>query len=151
MPRRLKSWQRAAGVEVSSGLGPGLMARASRATVLDWLHAQRGQRIRLGAKASALRLTGWCEGLEELDACSTEFVSCHIRLSDPQAEATLTLHDTALSLLVLVRARAQGPVELSVPVTIPYGDLVLESGDDLKAADAPKSEPPLVTPYRLLH
>jgi hypothetical protein len=127
------------------------MTRASRTTVLDWLHAQSGHRIRLGAKASVLRLTGWCEGLEELGACSTEFVSCHIRLSDPLAEATLTLHDTAVSLLVLLRAGPGGPVELSVPVTIPYGDLVLEKGEEPKAASTRKNKPPLDTPYRLLH
>jgi len=151
MPSRLKSWQMAACAEVPSGQGPSFMTRLSRTTMLDWLHAQRGQRIRLGAKASALRLTGWCEGLEDLDACSTEFVSCHIRLSDPQAEATLTLHDTAVSLLVLVRTSPAGAVELSVPFTIPYGDLVLESSAELKAAAEEKSAPPLVSPYRLLH
>jgi hypothetical protein len=127
------------------------MTRFSRTTVLDWLHAQRGQQIRLGAKASALRLTGWCEGLEDLDACSTEFVSCRIRLSDPHAEATLTLHDTAVSLLVLLRTGPGGPIELSVPVTIPYGDLLLESGPEPKASAAAEDSPALVTPYRLLH
>jgi hypothetical protein len=126
------------------------MTQASRITVLDWLHAQREQRIRLGANGSALRLAGWCEGLEDLDACSTEFVSCHIRLSDPRTEVTLTLHDTAVSLLVLVRSIENGPVELSVPFTIPYGDLVLESGEEPKA-EAEKGAPRLVTPYRLLH
>jgi len=128
------------------------MAKLSRTTVLDWLHKHRGQRIRIGAAASTLRLTGRCEGLEELDACSTEFVSCPVRLSDPLAEATLTLHDTAISLLVLVRGASGGSVELSVPVTIPYGDLVLEKAETAAATSPRQAGPaPLVTPYRLLH
>ena len=127
------------------------MKRASRTTLLDWLHAHRGQRIRLGAKASVMRVTGWCEALEDLEGCSAEFVSCRIRLSDALAEATLTLHDTAVSLLVLLRTSPDGAVELSVPFTIPYGHLVLESGDELKAAIKAETALPLVSPYRLLH
>jgi hypothetical protein len=127
------------------------MPRASRKTVLDWLIAHADRPVRLGVKGSALRVSGVCESVEELDACSTEFTSCRIRLTDPCAEATLTLHDTALSLLVLVRSAPGGPVELSVPVTAPYGDLVLESGTERQQVRKKKAPPPLVTPYRLLH
>ena len=137
----------------------------TRKTLLAWLQRHRGKRIVLHAERSALSLAGVCEGLEELDACSTEFMSCNLRLATPGAEAALTLHETALAVHVLLRDPASGRTEVSLPVTLPYGDVIVAleeeaSGVDAAKAGAPKSaaaekrrrkpESP-TTPYRLLH
>lgn len=129
------------------------MSAFNRQSLLAWLHQHRGRAIAIRARRSSLALTGVCEGVEDLDACSTEYTSCAIRMAVPDAEVSITLHDTALSLHVLLRDPASGRTAFSVPVTIAYPDLILELAEDRERAArrGREAEPALSTPYRLLH
>jgi hypothetical protein len=133
------------------------MAGFTRQSLLAWLARHRGRAIALKARGSSLSLTGVCEGVEELDACNTEFTACLVRLSAPYAELSLTLHDTALALHLLLRDPERGRTMLSLPITISYADLILapaaaerrEPGQARRRGK--QKDPALSNPYRLLH
>jgi hypothetical protein len=125
------------------------MAGFTRQSLLAWLARHQGRAIALKARGSSLSLTGVCEGVEELDACSAEFTACRVRLSAPHAELSLTLHDTALALHLLMRDPENGRTMLSLPITISYADLILEPGQARRRGK--QKDPALSNPYRLLH
>jgi len=129
------------------------MSAFNRQSLPAWLHHHRGRTIVIRARRSSLSLTGVCEGVEDLDACSTEFTSCTIHMAVPKAEASITLHDTALSLHVLLRDPGSGRCVLSVPMTIAYSDVILELEEDRERAQQLEQEAKTApsTPYRLLH
>jgi hypothetical protein len=130
------------------------MAGFTKQSLLAWLARERGERIVLKARASSLYLAGVCEDVEELDACSTEFTSCHVRLRAPGAELSLTLHDTALALHALLRDPQSGGTALSLPMTLSYADVILErEADSRESAEEERRrlESLRATPYRLLH
>lgn len=127
------------------------MSAFNRSSLLAWLHRHNGQSIVIRAQRSTLAITGVCEGIEDLDACSTEFTVCAVKTSLPNGEVSLTLHDTALSLHVLLRDPQGGQTAISVPVTVAYSELILELEEERRRKGRrPKAEA-LSTPYRLLH
>ena len=133
------------------------MDRGTRESILEWLKAHRGRLITVRASGTALSVTGVCEGVEELDACSAEFQSSGMTLGVDQSEVSLTFHESALSLHVLLRHPDSGRTVLSAPLTIPYEEAILEVADTPPAAEAPtsaeegESEDAARSPYRLLH
>ena len=127
------------------------MDRGTRESILEWLKAHRGRLITLRAGGTALSVTGVCEGVEELDACSAEFQSSIVNLGVDQSEVSLTFHESALSLHVLLRHPDSGRTVLSAPLTIPYGEAILELAKTPTAAEEREPEGAARSPYRLLH
>lgn len=131
------------------------MSGYTKQALLTWLHRHQGRSIVLRARRSSFSVAGVCEGLEDLDACNTEYTVCAIRSAAAGVEISLTLHDTALSLHVLLRDPRSDEALLSLPVTLSYADAILELEEERAIAHAARrkrhQEPALSTPYRLLH
>ena len=140
-----------------------------REEVSDWLEAHAGRRIRLSSAGSTLSVVGTPDGVTELDACSTEVHYGELDTGLPAAQVALTLHEDALALHVLVGmpdtpgapgGGGDGDAALSLPLSVPYEQLRLES---IPAAGTvtqtpqprpphpqdPEEAPP--SPYELLH
>ncbi|HKJ00625.1 MAG TPA: hypothetical protein VKB51_19300 [bacterium] len=120
---------------------------ADRKAVSAWLNAHDGQRVRLTCPGSTLRVVGTTDGIEELDACSTDIYHGELRTGVPGLQIAVTLHDQGLALHLLAESPEGGKAPVSLPVSIPYDRVRLDP------ADAPDHSPeePEFSPYELLH
>ena len=129
------------------------MQPATREMVMDWVRDRRERRIRLRVRGSPLTVTGVCGGLEELDACSTEFNESRIAVAVPGVEISLTFHAKKMALQMLASVPGDSRSAVSIPVSIAYEDVILEevSAGENVARPEPAAAEPQRTPYQLLH
>jgi len=119
----------------------------TRERAIEWFRQHAHEPIRLRERGTAFLVRGTAEGLEELDACATEFVDVRLVTGLPQVSVHVSFHADALVLHVLGRNTAAGPVNLSLTRRVPYGQLLLGDAAPEAAEDA---EEPFFSPYELL-
>lgn len=121
-----------------------------RQSVTTWLNAHEGQLVRLTSPGTTLRVVGVTDGIEELDACSTDVYHGELQTDAPNVQIAITLHDEALALHLLAGMEEGRTAQISLPLSIPYERVRLDP------ADAPEhplegGEEPEFSPYELLH
>lgn len=125
-------------------------------SVAEWLNAHHGRRVRLTAPGTQLRVVGVTNGIEKLDACSTDIYYGELQASLPAVQIALTLHDAELSLHLLIPGEAGGKPEVSLPHSLPYEQVRLEPAEAPEEGPAltrqkEAQEEPEFSPYELLH
>jgi hypothetical protein len=130
---------------------------ADRHDVTAWLNARKGQRVCVTSPGTTLRIVGRTDGIEELDACSTDVFHGELHSDLPGLQISLTLHDDALALLLLAVGKGGRAGNLSLPLSVPYERLRLDIaeasalGTDDRPQDPAAREEPDFSPYELLH
>ncbi len=127
---------------------------ADRQGVAAWLNVHKGQQVRLTCPGTSLRLVGRSDGIEQVDACSTDVYLGELRTDLPGVQIAVTLHDEVLAVHLLAKGGQPGAGQVSLPLSVPYDQLRLERADVPEAAAASESaakEEPEFSPYELLH
>lgn len=129
-----------------------------KAAVIEWFKAQRGQEIVIRMQGGSVRVQGRAEGVERLDACSTEIEQAEMAFGHRDMETSLSFHAETLGIHLIVFRSGTREVELSLPVSIPYDALLLSTVEAAKAeatkgktARKKEKEEPEFSPYELLH
>jgi hypothetical protein len=120
-------------------------------SVIAWLNAHDGQRVRLTCPGTTLRVVGITDGIEELDACSTDIYHGELRTDVPGLQIAVTLHDQGLALHLMASGDAEGLAPVSLPVSIPYDRVRLDPADAPEHRQEAAREEPEFSPYELLH
>jgi hypothetical protein len=124
---------------------------ADRQSVTEWLNAHNGQRVRLTCPGTTLRVVGITDGIEELDACSTDIYHGELQTEVPNVQIAVTLHDEALALHLLGGTPEGRMVQVSLPLSIPYERVRLDPADAPEHPLGAGREEPEFSPYELLH
>ena len=125
---------------------------ADRKSVAAWLNRHKGERIRLTSPGSSLRLIGITDGIEQVDACSTDVFLGDMRTELPGVQVAITLHDEVLAVQLLAKGDGPAAGQVSLPVSVPYRRLRLARADEAEHPGAPAAkEEPEFSPYELLH
>ena len=130
------------------------MSFENREAVVAWLHEHQGERIRLGAEGSTLKVEGLPLGVEELDACSTEFLHCELDCGVADLRVSFSLHTKRLALHILTDTPGRGGSSLSFPLSLPYDMVRMSTVKEDASVQSPSSQPgeePEYSPYELLH
>ena len=129
---------------------------SDRQGVAAWMNVHKGQLVRLTCPGTTLRLVGRSDGIEQVDACSTDVFLGELRTDLPGVQIALTLHDEVLAVHLLAKGDAPGAGQVSLPLSLPYDRLRLERADapEAGAARGPgrpgAKEEPDFSPYELL-
>jgi hypothetical protein len=125
-----------------------------KAAVIEWFKAHRGQEIVIRMEGTAVRIEGQARGVERLDACSTEIAETEMESLHQDIETTVSFHETTLGIHLIAFRPESRTVAVSLPASIPYDKLMLDTVDAL-AKDGKKegeeAEEPDFSPYELLH
>jgi hypothetical protein len=124
---------------------------ASRQDVTAWLNAHNAQRVRITCPGTTLRIVGVTDGIEELDACSTDIYHGELHIDVPNVQIAITLHDEALALHLLAGTPKGRMVQVSMPMRIPYERVRLDLADAPEHPLGASHEEPEFSPYELLH
>ena len=130
------------------------MQNWDKTTVVEWLKKTGKQTLVIRMQGTTLRLTGHSQGLEKVDACSTEIEEVELDVGEPDTTVSLSVHDNTLGLHVLIHDPKTGQTVVSIPTSIPYGLLVLATAEEDKARSIAlrgKDQEPEFSPYELLH
>ncbi len=119
----------------------------TRESLLRWIETHAGQEIVLRQQGSALKVHGICRGVEQLDACSTQYQECSLAPFGMDVDMTMSFHTETISLQMIARHPESNEVSLSLPISIPFSELLLTQPDE-QEQDA-ESEPEFY-PYELL-
>jgi hypothetical protein len=103
-------------------------------SVFDFLIAHARQPISVRQRGTSLRITGKLAEVGDRNACSMDLVEADVEVGIPGLSCSLTVHEK--SVLVHLSGGA-GNASLFFPMSIPYPDLILESGDLAR----PQAEP----------
>ncbi len=129
-----------------------------KASVIEWIKAHRGEEIVIRMQGGAVRLQGRARRVEQLDACSTEIAEAEIAFGHRDMETSLSFHDDTLAVHLIAFHPGTRDVAASIPVSIPYGSLLLDTAEELETktrvgAGKKKEaeEEPEFSPYELLH
>lgn len=114
------------------------MSTWNRERMISWLKAHRGKRIRLGQRGSAVAVVGRSQGVEELDACSMEFMESMLDVGVPDVEVALSYHLEGVGLHVVAYRPGTREAVLSLPLHLPYAEVALSEAD----AARPKRDEP---------
>ncbi|MDH4247548.1 MAG: hypothetical protein OEW39_07010 [Deltaproteobacteria bacterium] len=120
----------------------------TREAMLNWFNEHAGQRIEITVKGTPLVLRGTTEGVETVDACSTELQECEINTGVGGVQVALVLHQHALGIHVLATREENAPLAVSVPISVPYASVILGLEGESRN---PSKEDVVYTPYELLH
>jgi hypothetical protein len=123
---------------------------ADRKAVTAWLNAHKGRAVRLTSPGTRLRVVGTTQGIEELDACSTDIFYAELRTALPGLQIALTLHDEEVSLHLLAQDPKGGPAPVSLPLSFPYDRLRLDPAEAPEHGRPAAKEEPEFSPYELL-
>lgn len=134
------------------------MTAWNRDSVVKWFRGRPQHQVRVARSHDVMRLEGRCCGVEELDACSADYLECGLDVGIPGVEVALSFHDEVLLVhLYGVSPRKRGTA-FSVPVSIPYEQLQLSEptlaqtdGPGRARSTAEEEEEPAFSPYELLH
>jgi hypothetical protein len=124
------------------------MAAWTKTTAIDWFRQHAGQAVVLRQPTTLLRVTGTIRDVGELDACSADYHTVDFECGLDDVHVSLSFHDSTLSLHVLAKPLHRREASLSLPFSIPYGDLEL-STQGAAPADDPAG-PATKSPYELL-
>ena len=131
------------------------MEHWSKETVVEWLRGRSGDEISLRTRGGSFSLLGICEGVDELDGCSKEFIQCAVSLANTDADASLSFHDDGISVHLLLVSPQSDKTILSMAVNIPYDKVVLTESRPPAAAQSASDESEQAganrSPYELLH
>ena len=120
----------------------------TRQTLIDWLNNNANKRVELTVLGTQVVLRGTTAGVETLDACSTEIQECEMDTGVKGLQVALVMHEHALGIQVVASGKGQPRLSVSVPMSVPYASVKLESE---KEAKKPSHEDVVYTPYELLH
>ncbi len=118
------------------------MTAWTQASAIEWCRRHAGRRVILRQQGSTLLLAGQLHGVDEIDACSTDVYDAELNLDQGELQAHLSLHETTLVVHLLSHAAAGD--RLSIPLSIPYAELLLAEPAAAEPADSAPS------PYELL-
>ena len=130
------------------------MEKRDKAAVLDWFKAHKGKNIEIKWRGSLVRLSGRTTGVESLDACSAEYQESAIDSGHEDVRIGLSFHDGALGVYLSVQGKGGAEASVSMPISIPYGQLELsipEKKEQGKKPSGERSGEPEFSPYELLH
>ena len=119
----------------------------TREAMMDWLNGHAGQRIELTVVGTPVVLRGVTEGVETLDACSTEIQECEVETGVAGVQVALVFHEHALGLHVLASTGEKTPFAVSVPMSMPYASVRLGREGEIRNRSREKD---VYTPYELL-
>ncbi len=127
-----------------------------KASVIEWVKAHRGEEIVIRMRGATVRLQGTARGVEQLDACSTEIAEAAMAFGHQVVETSLSFHSETLGVHLIAFHPGTRAVAASLPVSIPYGSLLLDTAEELeKKSRAERNkeaeEEPEFSPYELLH
>ena len=128
----------------------------NRERVAAWLKARAGQWVRLTDRHTGLKVEGRSHGVEELDACSADFLEGEVDPEVPGVAVALVLHEHTLGVHVLVQGADARHPRCALPVSVPYTQLHLaaqgEDGvaDPAQATDESTEPDEAYSPYELL-
>lgn len=123
--------------------------------VQEWLDKREQKVIRIRVNGGTEKAEGVCQGVDEVDACSTTVLECRLVMPIAGMDLHLSLHQETLAMHLCVKAQPESPSIVCLHSSIPYDRLILE--DPAQAQQAPTSvavsSPEIVTwsPYELLH
>ena len=116
--------------------------------MIDWLNDNANKRVELTVIGTPVVLRGTTDGVETLDACSTELQECEMETGVKGLQVALVMHEHALGIQVVASAKGQSKLSVSVPMSVPYTSVKLELEKESKK---PSNEDVVYTPYELLH
>ena len=123
----------------------------TRESLIEWMQDHKSQRIVLAEGKSMLKIEGVLVDVEELDACSMDIMSFHLRVDQPGLDITCTFHPETLGVHLHARPEASAPLKLSIPLSIPYASLrVSLAGKAQGEAGGDSADSPEYSPYALL-
>ena len=127
----------------------------NKETVVEWLRGRKGEEISLRTRGGSFSLLGICEGVDEVDGCSKEFIQCAILLAHSEADASLSFHDDGISVHLLLLSPQNNETILSMAVNIPYDKVALTESrppaEAQSASDESEQAGANRSPYELLH
>ncbi len=126
------------------------MSDWDRKAILEWFKGAAGERIVIEMRGTTLRVEGVPTGVEELDACSTQFHEVGLDSGGEKIDVALSFHESTLSVHVMIHGDKPGTASLSIPVSIPHSALILKNAAR-EAEKADSEEEPVFSPYVLLH
>ena len=124
---------------------------SERQGVAAWMNVHKGQLVRLTCPGTTLRLVGRSDGIEQVDACSTDVFLGELRTDLPGVQIALTLHDEVLAVHLLAGTPQGRNVQVSLPLSIPYERVRLDPADAPEHPEGVGREEPEFSPYELLH
>jgi hypothetical protein len=124
------------------------MTAWNKTTVIEWFRQRVGHAVVLRQPSTLLRMVGTIHNVDELDACSADIHTVDFECGLDDVSVSLSFHAGSLSLHVLAKPLHRQEATLSLPISIPYGDLDLRAAGE-GGADAQDEE--ARSPYELLH
>ena len=120
----------------------------NKTAVIEWFRQRVGHAVIVRQPSTLARLVGTIHNVDELDACSADIHTVDFECGLDDVTVAFSFHDGSLSVHVLAKPLHRQEATLSLPFSIPYGDLELRSAAD---GDDAKDEAALRSPYELLH
>lgn len=122
----------------------------TREKVLQWFEGQANKQVTIRQRGTMLRVQGTCKGLDEIDACSAHYQECMLIPSGVDVDVGLSFHDDTMSIHLIGHHPSSGRITVSLPVSIPYAEVMLGHPDEEASKKPEAGEKRIPSPYELL-
>jgi hypothetical protein len=131
------------------------VANQDREAIIKWLDDHSGREVCLRGQGTTLKVIGRTEGVDELDACSTEIYHTELITGLDDLQVAISFHPERLALHIIGRRPGGAPSLVSVPISLPYERVQLSLAEEETTrpahASGDRAEEVEFSPYELLH